>query len=199
MMHLAGKQKRLMATVTFNAITKGFTGSIGGLLFRQIHGKTIVTQKPRLPKKQSELQRANRVKFKNASYWAKVTVRDPEKKAYYARMAKKLKLPNAYTAAICDYMRKGIIKEIDTRQYKGKVGDIIRIKAQKKDFSVGTVKVTFQNADGEVIESGHAVRKHDFFVYQTCTTLAEKIPVKLTVSMPDHVMNVTTREVQVLL
>lgn len=63
-----------MATVVFNAVTKGFSGSIGGLLFRQVYGKTIVTQKPRLPKKQSALQRTNRLKFRDASYWARVYV-----------------------------------------------------------------------------------------------------------------------------
>ena len=36
----------------------------------------------------------------------------PEKKAYYTHKAKKLKLPNAYTAAICDFMPKGEIKKL---------------------------------------------------------------------------------------
>ncbi len=96
-----------MATVSVNSITKGFEGSIGDMVFRQVYGKTIVTGKPRSPRKESEQQRDNRLKFRSASAWAKATVQDPEKKAYYQRIAKKLKLPNAYTAAISDYMRKG--------------------------------------------------------------------------------------------
>ena len=187
-----------MATVTFNAITKGFAGSLGNLVFRQVYGKTIVTGKPRMPRKQSEQQRQNRLKFKHASAWAKSTVSNPEKKAYYTRMAKKLKLPNAYTAAISDYMRKGDIKEIDTRFYKGKAGDIIRIKTHKKDFVVNTVKLTLYDDAGNVIESANATAKNGYFLYKASTTLPEKIPVKLHVSLPDHRMNVTTREVQIL-
>jgi len=187
-----------MATVVFNAATKGFSGAIGNLLFRQLHGKTIVSRKPHVRKKQSELQRTNRLKFRDASYWAKVTVRDPERKAYYLRMAKKLKLPNAYTAAISDYMRKGEIKEIDTRQYKGNAGDVIRIKAYKKDFAITTVKITLKGEAGNVIESGKAVMKNGVFVYKTRNTLPEKIPVKLNVSLSNNGMNAIDRDVLVL-
>lgn len=126
------------------------------------------------------------------------TLRDPEKKAYYQRMAKKLKLPNAYTAAITDYMRKGEIKEIDTRRYKGNAGDVIRVKAHKKDFTIGTVKITLCGEAGNIIESGKAVMRHGFFIYKTCTTLPEKIPVKLNVSLSDQVISTVERDVQIL-
>lgn len=187
-----------MATVAVTAVTNGFSGSIGKLLFRQVYGKTIVSKKPRLPKKQSELQRTNRLKFKDASLWAKATVRDPERKAYYLRMAKKLKLPNAYTAAICDYMRKGEINKVDTRQYKGKAGDTIRVKASKKDFPVRTVKIILHNETGHVIESGKAVIKNGVFIYKTCTTLSAKIPITLNVKLSDHPSNITERNVTIM-
>lgn len=187
-----------MATVAFNSITKGFVGSIGGLLFRQIDGRTIVSKKPRAPRKQSEQQRANRLKFKNASYWAKTILIIPARKEYYKRMAKKLKLPNAYTAAICDYMRKGEIKEIDTRLYKGNAGDTILIKTFKKDFSIDTVRVTLRDHGGNVIEMGDAVKKNGFFIYKTSTAPSEKTPLTLRVSLPDHGMNVIAREIQIM-
>ena len=184
-----------MATVSFNSITKGFGGSIGNLVFRQVRGKTIVTGKPRAPKKQSEQQRTNRLKFKQASRWAKATVNDPEKKAYYLRMAKKLKLPNAYTAAISDYMRKGEIKEIDTRSYKGNTGDVIRIKTHKKDFAVRNVKLTLYNTTENIIESGSAVFKNGFFIYKASNTLAEKSSVTVKATLPDHPWNEVQREI----
>jgi hypothetical protein len=37
--------------------------------------------------------------------WAHEVLCDPDKKKYYEQRAKALKLPNAYTAAIRDYMR----------------------------------------------------------------------------------------------
>lgn len=124
-----------MATVSSNLLTKGFSGSMGPIVFRQLRGKTVIAGKPdKILKQQSAQQRQNRDRFKAASIWAKQQMLDEEKKAYYWRKAKKLKLPNAYTAAVCDYMRKGEIKEVDTRRYKGNAGDEIKIIATKKRF-----------------------------------------------------------------
>lgn len=47
---------------------------------------------------------------------------DPALKAYYWRKAQKLKLPNAYTAALTDYMRKGKIESVNRKKYTGKIG-----------------------------------------------------------------------------
>ena len=78
----------------------------GTLVFKILRGKTIVTSRPRSPKTESEQQRKNRAKFKQGSIWAKTILLDEQKKAYYKQQAKKLGLPNAYTAALADYMRK---------------------------------------------------------------------------------------------
>lgn len=96
-----------MAVLQNNVLLHGISGMLGGsILFKNMNGKTIVARRPALPSRQSEQQRVNRGKFREASAWAKATLLDAEKKAYYQRKAKKMKLPNAYTAAITDYMRK---------------------------------------------------------------------------------------------
>jgi hypothetical protein len=177
-----------MATVSFNAITKGMSGSIGNLMFRQTYGRTIVSGKPRQTKKQSEQQRENRSRFKLAAYWAKAQMLDPERKAYYWRKAKKLKLPNAYTAAICDYMRKGEIKEVNTKTYKGKAGDTIHITTRKKDFAVRKVDVTLRTSEGKIIETGTAIRKDNgLFMYRASETLLEKQPVSISIKLDAEV------------
>lgn len=183
-----------MATVTSNLLTKGFSGSLGPIVFRQLRGKTIIAGKPdKILKKQSAHQRQNRDRL-----WAKQQMLDEEKKAYYWRKAKKLKLPNAYTAAVCDYMRKGEIKEVDTRQHKGNAGDIIKVFATKKGFPVSKVHVTLYDAEGVEIESGMAVKKdHGTFFYKGTETILDKMLTRVSVSICDHYYSRVVREMEV--
>lgn len=95
-----------MAIVEVNSITKSLRGTLGKLVFRQVNGQVIVTPKPRRRKKQTEQQRENRMKFQAAARWARSVTRDPKMKLHYQRIADKMKLPNAYTAALSDYLRK---------------------------------------------------------------------------------------------
>jgi hypothetical protein len=84
---------------------EGLQGTIGKMVFRQLFGKTIVSARASRPSRQSKQQRENRIRFQSASLWAKKQLQDPAKKAYYQQQAKELNLPNAYTAAIGEYMR----------------------------------------------------------------------------------------------
>ena len=106
-----------MATVIDNDITMGLRGMIGReFVFRSMNGKTYVSRAPRKQDKSKETprQRLTRTTFKEASAWAKRTLLDPERKTYYLQQARELKLPNAYTAAIQDYMRRRRIAQPDT-------------------------------------------------------------------------------------
>ncbi|RAV99373.1 hypothetical protein [Pseudochryseolinea flava] len=97
-----------MATVSTACFIEGLHGKIGNkMVFRTMRGKTFVSHAPRKTKKiQSEAQRQTRHTFKEASAWARHILTDPERKAYYKQRAEALKLPNAYTAAVTDFMRK---------------------------------------------------------------------------------------------
>jgi hypothetical protein len=185
-----------MATVSSNLLTKGFSGSLGPVVFRQLRGKTIIAGKPdKILKKQSAHQRQNRDRFKAASIWAKQQMLDEERKKYYWHKAKKLKVPNAYTAAVCDYMRKGEVKEVDTRQYKGNAGDVIKVMATKKDFAVNKVQVTLYNAEGVEIESGMAVKKaHGMFFFKTTETVIDKMLTRVSVEICDHYYSKVMRD-----
>jgi hypothetical protein len=97
-----------MATITGNILTSGLRGKIGKLLvFRRVRGKTIVSHAPARPDKRKETaaQRKTRLTFKEASRWAKIALLHPQQKVFYQQRARTWKLPNAYTAAIKDYMR----------------------------------------------------------------------------------------------
>jgi len=104
-----------MATVATNVLINGLSGKFGStLLFKTLRGKTIVSAVPRKPdkKKESEAQRTTRSTFQKATRWAQTILLDAEKKAYYQERARALKLPNAYTAAITDYMRKAKVMKV---------------------------------------------------------------------------------------
>jgi hypothetical protein len=98
-----------MAIVKINDFTEGLSGAIGNLVFRQLRGKTVISGKAS-PAKQSEKQLENRNKFKHASNHVKFAMLNEELKKYYADKAAELKLPNAYTAALKEYLRNGELK-----------------------------------------------------------------------------------------
>jgi hypothetical protein len=95
------------------------------------------------------------------------------KKAEYLEIAKKLNLPNAYTAAITEYMRKPEVVEVDTVEYAGKAGQQIKIKASKKDFEIEMVEVVILDKEGNIFEKGKALRDRiDGWIYTANTTAA---------------------------
>jgi|GEM_PF-3822787 hypothetical protein len=104
-----------MAIVANNDLTRGLRGRVGKwLVFRMVRGKTIASHAPKKPdpRKQSAAQRLTRSTFRDASAWAVRILMDPVKKQYYADIAKAQALPNAYTAAVREYMREVTVRRI---------------------------------------------------------------------------------------
>lgn len=155
-----------MAILVNNPLAQGLRGTLGKLVFRTVRGKTILATRPKAPRKQSELQREHRRRFRRAAALAKAAMLDPQKKAYYWKKANELKLPNAYTAAITDYMRKPVVSRLDTSKYRGCEGDRLTITAGKKAFALASVEVTITDAQGKPLTSGVAspknLRKHQW-------------------------------------
>jgi hypothetical protein len=145
-----------MAVVRMNDLVEGLSGRVGKIIFRTYRGKTYASSRPRKTKKQSEQQRSNRDKFKLATMYAKQMMNDAERKAYYKNKAQELNLPNAYTAAITDYMRKPQITAVDTDKYTAEGGGQIAISAGKNDFKLATVNVIISSPDHQIIDLGEA-------------------------------------------
>ncbi len=132
-----------MATLANNLLTKGISGTFGKtIVFKQWRNKTIIANYSVPTKKQSETQKANRTKFRDAAKWAKATLKDPERKAYYQKKAQKLGLPNAYTAAITDYMRKPLVEKSSPRN------GTTTFFVKKKGFTIAKTQVTLTSANG---------------------------------------------------
>ncbi len=139
-----------MATVATNPIINGLSGMLGKtLVFKRWGDKTIVASYAKPKKKQSEQQKQNRSKFREAAHWAKIILKDPARKAYYQKKAKKLGLPNAYTAAITDYMRKPKVETLSQRN------GTTTYQVYKKDFAV-------KRSEVQIISSGEIVQAQTF-------------------------------------
>jgi anti-sigma regulatory factor (Ser/Thr protein kinase) len=135
-----------------NPLTKGASGMIGKtVVFRTWNGKTFMYNRPSKPKKQSVLQKENRTKFSRAVAFSRSMMAIPERKAEYAEIAKREKLPNAYTAAVTEYMRKPEIIDIDTSGT-----DQVKIVAKKKGFDIQEVEAILIDENGVVIQEGKA-------------------------------------------
>jgi hypothetical protein len=169
-----------MAIVTANPISSQLRGTLGGLVFRQVQGRVVVSNKGYQSRKESVLQKRNRDKFREASMWAKKQLLDPQKESFYSAKARKLNLPNVYTAAISDYMRKNVISDINVTRYAGKAGDVISMKISKRDFDVRHAEIIIYDEEGIEIESGVATKKdHHRFFYRATETLHEKKAARL--------------------
>jgi hypothetical protein len=188
-----------MARIRNNNLTRGLSGMVGGqMVFRTWNGKTYLSNAPSKPKKQSKRQKENRMKFKEATAFAKTMMLDPVKKAEYKSIADKLQLPNAYTAAITEYMRKPEIQKVDTSKYTGKEDEEIKVVVTKKSFEVQEVEVIIVDKNGVVIEEGKAAKDlGSEWIYRTKLTLDDKEGVQFLIRARERTGNFVEKRVLV--
>jgi hypothetical protein len=188
-----------MAISKNNVLTKGLSGMVGKtVVFRTWNGKTYLSGSPQKPKTQSPIQKENRLRFKMATHYAKNMMKDPLKKEEYKKLAKKMKLPNAYTAAITEYMRRPEIQLVDVSGYSGMEGDEIFVTANKKGFEVEVVEVIISNEKGNVIEQGKAVTSgNKNWTYKTTRTCTEFELLSVTIRARERTGNYIDKKVLV--
>jgi hypothetical protein len=157
-----------MALVRNNIVTEGISGMLAGkLVFRSYQNKTVVSARPRKPTKESKQQRENRNKFKEAATWAKEQMKFLEVKSAYQIKAKELGLPNAYTAAVTEYMRKPVIEDVKVEE------DMLTVKAFKEGFEIREVEVVVLDEDGKEITSGKLTKAVNRWIMH-CPILLQK-------------------------
>ncbi len=144
-----------MATVKSNSLLKGLSGKFGDIVFRQVNGKTIMCLPPRKRTTLTANQQKHQERFKSATLYARRMMIDPALKDLYEKLAKNMKCPSAYAAAVADFMTKPKIDEITTAD-TGRKKHVIYISCASKAKTLSAF-VTIVSSDGEVIESGEAV------------------------------------------
>ena len=132
--------------------TRGMLGKT--LVYKDWYGRTLVTNKPKKRKSISEKQVTTIDNFKNATRFAKALMKKPEKKALYERGINE-RQRSAYAVALKDILNKPEIQEIDIKDYNGRAGELIRVRAYD-DFMVASVIVTISSVDGKVVDTGSA-------------------------------------------
>ncbi len=148
-----------MAHVNNSIITGKFRGLLGKeLVFRDWAGKTIVAKAPKSRKgapsaAQAELQE----RFLLASRYAKAIVSNADQSMAEGYATVLRPRQNVYSRAVEDFMSSPVVKNIDSRNYTGNIGDTITVRAID-DFRVVSVRVEIYAADGLLLELANAVQ-----------------------------------------
>lgn len=183
------KKHAHMATVANNDLTRGLRGRIGKwFVFRMVRGKTIVSHAPRKPDplKQSRAQLQTRNTFREAAAWAVRILLDPAKKQYYADLAAAQALPNAYTAAVREYMcgvaakrtDEQVVRSIQANQEKDEQQHVslvssrpqrtpapAMIESAKQRISHRPNGIRFNKKDTVIIEGDDVWRMHQSLIH----------------------------------
>jgi hypothetical protein len=178
-----------MAHAQHNSITHGYGGLFGNIVFRWVYGQSVMQSRPDFSNVHwSKAQKANRKTFAQAVRYAQMAIRDPEKKRFYEKQAKGRCA--AYNKAISDYLRRPEICSIDTDEYGGKKGDLIKVDAWDK-YGVVAVLVFVYNALGHEIESGMAIEDfgRECWVYQAREDFPPGRSGRIVVKAIDHTGN----------
>ena len=102
---------------------------------------------------------------------------------------------NFVHVAVADFFHAPDIDEIDVTNYRGAVGDTIRIRATD-DFKVKQVHVTISNADGSLVEQGDAVQQANEidWLYTATTANESTAGDRIVIRASDKPGNITEEE-----
>ncbi len=118
----------------------------------------------------SKVQPTRLERLQEAQLYAKEKLRDPVASQYYAVIAKRFRYNHAFTAAVRDYLTHPSIEHVITRAYSGKQGG--RIIIESNDYlKIEKVSVMVMRANGELIESGRAIRHKGCRLWRYITTV----------------------------
>jgi hypothetical protein len=155
-----------MGKIVDNSITSSFSGQYSeDVVFRQIGNKAFFARKGVNTKPPTAAQRGNRHLFTTAQHYAAQMLERPQYSEWYSIVAKVNGLRSAQIAAVKDFMSKPEIESINTRSYRGTVGDVILIKP-KMLLKIEKINVTLYRADGTLLESGEATKSEFNWKYQ---------------------------------
>lgn len=160
---------------------QGASGMLGNnIVYRQRNGETIVANRPKKRKGLSAKQQLTVDRFRTATIYAKRCMKRTEYKALYARGIDDKKL-SAYAVALSDHLNPPTIQEIDVKDYHGRAGEIIRVRATD-DFKVVSVKVRITDAGNNLIEEGDAQARGKRGLWRMITTVGNTNATGLTIT-----------------
>ncbi len=182
-----------MAYVKDNVLTEGISGKLGPMVFRVVHGKTVIAKKAVLKEREdSEAQKKTRRRFLKGSQYAKKILQDPIMKQAYALRTKPGQSP--YNVALADYMNVPEIEAVDLSTFNGTKGSKVGLQVVD-DHQVLEVKVAIYDPQGGLVEEGMAALADNGvdWVYTTQKALATVSGSSVVVQASDLPGNVAER------
>jgi hypothetical protein len=163
-----------MAIAT-SSLHRGFKGATGDFLFRNYNGKTVVSPRPVYRNEtNTEARRRVRDHFREATFYAHSAMERVKERSYYEQKAKQLKLPNAYTAAITDYLRKAKARAITRSSFAARKGDVIYIRISKSVFRINRLTVHVRDEKGSTLAEQILCRVNERNLFRF--SLADDLP-----------------------
>ena len=157
-----------MAKVRFKGPIGGFSGTVDGMVFADNGERTVVyVRKPRKGEKSEAEQRRDDRMAEARAYATSVKTSNPELWALYKQVGKPKKI-SPQAIAIGDFMNVPFFKPLDLTNYKGQVGDPIKIHC-KDDIGLVSVEVSIDRQDGSGVEKGMAAAldaREGFWIYR---------------------------------
>ncbi|MDP4265409.1 MAG: hypothetical protein Q8941_22980 [Bacteroidota bacterium] len=146
-----------MAHADNSITTRKLNGSLGKqIVFRDWEGKTVVAKSPKgRSGKPDPAQAARQQRFLIASRYAKAVIKSADQSLAEAYATALRPRQNVYSRALEDFMSPPVVQFIDTRNYKGAVGEKI-VTLAIDDFRVTGVRVEVYAANGTLLEAGNA-------------------------------------------
>jgi hypothetical protein len=142
-------------------------GKFGDKIYKW-YGNTCVVQK--LPARRKRRRLTGKLKaaydnLRQAVRYAQGVIADPAAHAYYAAAARELR-STVYLVAKSDAMKAPtIVTPFVGSLYKGRAGGVLVIETRDL-FRVQSLRITFRDAAGDVVESGDATRQRKTFRYR---------------------------------
>lgn len=185
-----------MAKVKLNPILEQIRGQVGDLVFRRYGDGVVLSQKPdRTGAAPSAAQLAHRERFRQAAFYGRTVMADPEARALYTEAARQRRQP-VYSLTLADFFHAPTVDEVDVSAYGGGTGDPVAIRATD-DFAVHRVEVTLADGAGAVLEAGEAVLDGWRWVYTAQTDVVPGTTVRIDVRAFDRPGGVGEETVEV--
>ena len=186
-----------MARIRFSSGIKEVRGTIGRVVCRQVHGKSVISPKPepRRHRKRSVAEAETNSRFAHAARCARFA--SPEMIARYNERARS-ENTTRFSVRVRDYMCPPSVPAVFTGCYTGRSGDAIFAIA-RDDFEVKAVRVTIRRRGGESVESGFAARTEaDVFRYSATVSIPTGTELELEVVATDWPGNDTAWRTQLV-
>jgi hypothetical protein len=178
-----------------NAATHNASGKVGSLLYRKVHGDSVMGNMPgKSTRPLTESQQQIRSRFSEAAMYAKSALANPELFDFYKSKSRPGK--SAYVVALTDYLRSPEVKDVDTSSYNGSIGSTILVKAFD-DGRLTSVKFRIEKGNGSLVEEGEAVMQMNV-LHWTYTAIAANdsfAGTRITIKATDLPGNVTVKQI----